>query len=1166
MLKWLLLCSTLLVLVATPGRSHAGLDVTAAIAKARGRLLQLQHQDGHWAGHIHVNPRETAYSIITIAYLRVPGMEGDIARSAQWLIGHVNSDHGWGFFDKGGTSDVSITAIAHLALRLAGTDANSPIMREAAVFIENNGGLIGTDIFCKTFYALFDLFPAPWEDAKSAVFFPPLETLYARASDEGSVFRLMAWGREAAIAMSVIKEYKKRDSLALKSAVLAEAERWIVSHQLEDGCWYTLLGTSLNMIALGEINREKHWPRILHGMSWINRMRDADGYQRRFELSVWDTALAVKALRDAHAAPSSLQLLRAGDWLVHAQTMGGGSNWSNVPSGGWSYNQFNILYPDNDDTALALTALQSIRFRSYSNEYRKRMSVKQGEMWLLYMQNHDGGWATFDQTDKEKDYGLPPSAIEDPSVADVTGHVLTALGANHTSRDPPVARAIEYLKKDQNSQGAWYGRWGLCYLYGTSAVLVGLKDVGFDMGQPFVQKAVRWLRDRQNDDGGWGEYFFRWDNERGISYTQFGHSNPEQTAWGVLALLSTGTKDDQEAAEQGIRYLLATQEEDGGWTNPEYTVLGLNPYRNTLYPIYFPVRALAAHAATKTAAVAHDDLDSETFRMIEDLALQPDPDEWDSKYLRMPSFQIEARPVEGNSYRVSVYNSSSAKVAALVLELVDGGANSVLESWRFDALEAKGTLSRVVRLPEDGRSTFPLRVRVAYRYRGEEHSLEEPLPLARAARASRLPSLRQVLAAGPLLILLLVAGIILRTTRREFVWYSLKNLLRNRLRSSLSFLGIVMGIAATAGTISLGLSFKSKLKSDFEAFGAGRIIVLPARVRISVEPPIQNVNMVPPLRLASEVIDEVKKLENVKDVSSVVNYESSVTYRGQAVSCFIQFVDARAFRHTSSSGIAEGAFLDEDDLLSANVGHSVAQKAFSSKVDLGSILKIGNYEFKVKGIFAETKGMDGKIESIITPNIVIFLPLRMSNRFVMKDHFDALEVKVIDSDQIEDTDRQINQVLRDRHPNTVFSTVYAAKLERAVAGLLDQFNTIMLLMGAFCLLVSGIGVANMMLVAVHERRTEIGVLRALGATKPVIVRMFLLELGALGFLSGLAGSAGGMAILLTIQSIAKLNSPPAVSILLGTSIFIGVIVVVLFGIVPVLKQLKMEPIESINAV
>jgi squalene-hopene/tetraprenyl-beta-curcumene cyclase len=221
------------------------------------------------------------------------------------------------------------------------------------------------------------------------------------------------------------------------------------------------------------------------------------------------------------------------------------------------------------------------------------------------MQNEDGGWAAFDRgCDKVFLTRVPfadHNAMIDPSTADLTARGLESLSELGFGKDfPAAARAIQFLRRTQESEGAWYGRWGCNYLYGTYLALLGLRKIGISPDDAAVRRGAAWLQSCQNADGGWGETLGSYDDP---SLKGKGASTPSQTAWAVLGLISAGERDG-EAVQRGIEFLLDRQSEDGSWPEEEWTGTGFPRVfylRYHLYPIYFPLLALgvaAQHEAT----------------------------------------------------------------------------------------------------------------------------------------------------------------------------------------------------------------------------------------------------------------------------------------------------------------------------------------------------------------------------------------------------------------------------------------------------------------------------------------------------------------------------------------------------------------------------------------
>lgn len=334
----------------------------------------------------------------------------------------------------------------------------------------------------------------------------------------------------------------------------------------------------------------------LYPTAWSDTARTtAHSFCQPCNSPVWDTCMSLTAL--CEAGHDGRQIERAMAWLFARQVTVPG-DWSHrrpelVP-GGWAFQYENARYPDVDDTAKVLMSL----FRAGAlerPEYREQ--IGRAVNWVLGMQSSNGGWGAFD-VDNHHHYlnDIPfadHGALLDPSTADLTGRCIELLGMlGHGPDHPPVARAIAYLKQEQEPFGGWFGRWGVNYIYGTWSVLSGLHQVGEDMGSPSVRKAVQWLLSCQNSDGGWGETCASYDDP---SLAGSGASTASQTAWALLALMAAG-EAGHAAVAAGIRHL--TERYDNGWEERQFTGTGFPRVfylRYHGYSLFFPVWALAVY-------------------------------------------------------------------------------------------------------------------------------------------------------------------------------------------------------------------------------------------------------------------------------------------------------------------------------------------------------------------------------------------------------------------------------------------------------------------------------------------------------------------------------------------------------------------------------------------
>jgi len=332
---------------------------------------------------------------------------------------------------------------------------------------------------------------------------------------------------------------------------------------------------------------------------------------------VWDTGIAAYALADAGLTDEHADIARVRDWLVAHECAHVG-DWANnlpkgAPPGGWYFEYANPWYPDVDDTAMVAMALHRLCPGDRPASAAAQDAAKRGIDWALTMQNHDGGWAAFDRGASNRDiYEYVPfadhNAMQDPSCADITGRVLECLAWFGYDLDhPAVKRAVKFVKSNQEPEGCWFGRWGVNYIYGTWQAIGGMRAIGVDMQEAWVQKAGQWLRSVQKPDGSFGETPDTYE-ERALMGT--GPSTPSQTAWAVMTLLTIDGPDD-EAVQRGIAWLCdqqlaaddpTTAEPAGSWNEPWFTGTGFPRVfyiRYHLYRHYFPLMCLGRWVASR---------------------------------------------------------------------------------------------------------------------------------------------------------------------------------------------------------------------------------------------------------------------------------------------------------------------------------------------------------------------------------------------------------------------------------------------------------------------------------------------------------------------------------------------------------------------------------------
>jgi squalene-hopene/tetraprenyl-beta-curcumene cyclase len=646
-------------------RRHGGLATAddaaevEAITRTTRWLLDRQSADGHWRAPLEGDTILESEYVLLLAWA---GRLGDprVRGAADRILAQQQPSGGWAIY-PGGPVDVSASVKAYLALKLVGHAADELPLVRARRAIAEAGGPWAVNSFTRFYLALLGQMPysacpaVPPEAVLLPTWFPvnlsrvsawsrtmivPLSLMWSfkplrRLPSGRGIAELFtdrdrrgppppsdtsAWACFFRGIDRVMKACEAVGLTPLRPRAIQACRRWMLARfDGSDGLGAIFPPMVWSIIALKSMGCRDDDPEVAEAWSRLDGLveREPDGTTRLepCRSPVWDTAITTIAVVESaagHGVGTEARAAadRAVDWLLANEIRFAG-DWADrvaAEPAGWCFEYANQFYPDVDDTAMVVIALATWRSAEPASVRRQAVdaAIRRAVPWLAAMQNADGGWGAFDRDNNSEFLCKVPfadhNAMIDPSSPDLAGRVLEAFGKiGLRPGHPAVDRGLAYVRRSQEADGGWYGRWGVNYVYGTWQVLEGLRAIGIPLDDPAVLRGVAWLETYQQADGSWGETAESYA-DRGLAGT--GVPTPSQTAWAVAGLIAAG-RGESAAVRRGVDWLVARQEADGSWEQREFTGTGFPKVfylKYHWYPIYFPLIALSrAHRAVAAA-------------------------------------------------------------------------------------------------------------------------------------------------------------------------------------------------------------------------------------------------------------------------------------------------------------------------------------------------------------------------------------------------------------------------------------------------------------------------------------------------------------------------------------------------------------------------------------
>jgi len=624
-------------------------DLDRSIHAATEALLKQQRADGHWVYELEADATIPAEYVLLVHYLaESPNLE--LEHKIGVYLRRIQGVHGgWPLYHDG-AFDISATVKAYFALKMIGDDINAPHMVRARDALHRRGGAIKANVFTRILLALYG--QTSWSNVPTV----PVELILLPRWFPIHLSKMSYWARTVIVPLLVLAAKKPLarnprgvqiaelfvpgvgaaspraphqsagwsaffaalDSIlkimpwpkGLRSRAIKECRRWTTERlNGEDGLGaiYPAMANSVMMfdvLGYGPDHPDRAIAR--QSVEKLLVIKDSEAYCQPCVSPVWDTGLVAHALMETGDPKANAAVVRALEWLKPLQILDVKGDWAgekpDIRPGGWAFQYRNDYYPDTDDTAVVVMAMDRAKNSGIAPDADYQTAIFRGEEWIYGLQSKNGGWGAFDADNAYYYLNNIPfadhGALLDPPTEDVSGRcvgMIAQLGGDQSQ----LQAGVDYLIRTQMKDGSWFGRWGVNYIYGTWSALAGLNGAGLAPDHDTMKRGADWLIQIQNPDGGWGEDC----NSYKLDYKGYepAPSTASQTAWALLGLMAAG-QVDHPAVARGIGWLFAQQQPDGLWEQAHYTgggfprVFYLNYHG---YPKFFPLWALARYRNLK---------------------------------------------------------------------------------------------------------------------------------------------------------------------------------------------------------------------------------------------------------------------------------------------------------------------------------------------------------------------------------------------------------------------------------------------------------------------------------------------------------------------------------------------------------------------------------------